>query len=67
MAESADALLEPRSSLLARELPPDPRALSAVTLADFEPPARERMHPAAFDYVAGGAWDEISLAGNDAA
>ena len=32
-----------------------------VTLNDFEPLARERMDPAAYDYVAGGAWDEISL------
>lgn len=32
-----------------------------VTLNDFEPLARERMEPAAYDYVAGGAWDEISL------
>jgi 4-hydroxymandelate oxidase len=35
-----------------------------VTLADFDPMARERMHPAAYDYVAGGAWDELSLADN---
>ncbi len=32
-----------------------------VSLADFEPFARERMDPAGFDYVAGGAWDEITL------
>ena len=32
-----------------------------VTLADFEPVARERMDPGAYDYVAGGAWDEVSL------
>ena len=32
-----------------------------VTLPDFEAPARERMDPAAFDFVAGGAGDEISL------
>ena len=66
MAESADPLHEPRTALLARELPPDPRGIAAVTLADFEPPARERMHPAAFDYVAGGAWEELSLADNEA-
>ena len=35
-------------------------------LADFEPFARERMDPAAFDYVAGGAWDELTLVDNDA-
>jgi 4-hydroxymandelate oxidase len=32
-----------------------------VTLSDFEAFARERMDPGAYDYVAGGAWDEISL------
>lgn len=30
-------------------------------LTDFEPLARAVMDPAAFDYVAGGAWDEITL------
>lgn len=34
---------------------------SIVTLADFEVPARDRMEPAAFDYVAGGGWDEVTL------
>jgi 4-hydroxymandelate oxidase len=38
-----------------------------VALADFEPIARERMDPAAYDYVAGGAWDELTLAENLAA
>lgn len=32
-----------------------------VNLADFEPLAVERMSAAAYGYVAGGAWDEISL------
>ncbi len=32
-----------------------------VSLPDFEAIARERMEPAAFDYVAGGAWDELTL------
>ena len=31
-------------------------------LADFAPIARERMEPAAHGYVAGGSWDEQSLA-----
>lgn len=35
-----------------------------VSLADFEPIARGRMAGSAFDYVAGGAWDEITLAEN---
>ncbi len=38
-----------------------------VSVADFEPLARLAMEPAAFDYVAGGSWDEISLAENEAA
>ena len=32
-----------------------------VNLADFEPIARERMAGPAYGYVAGGAWDEITL------
>ena len=43
------------------------RLAGVVSLADFEPLARLAMEPAAFDYVAGGAWDEISLAENEAA
>ena len=43
------------------------RLAGVVTLADFEPLARAAMDPAAFDYVAGGSWDEDSLAENDAA
>jgi 4-hydroxymandelate oxidase len=35
-----------------------------VNLNDFEPLARARMAGPAFDYVAGGAWDEITLAEN---
>jgi 4-hydroxymandelate oxidase len=31
----------------------------------MEAVARERMHPSAFDYVAGGSWDEISIAENE--
>jgi isopentenyl diphosphate isomerase/L-lactate dehydrogenase-like FMN-dependent dehydrogenase len=36
-------------------------------LADFEPLARAVMDPGGFDYVAGGAWDELSLGENEAA
>ena len=32
-----------------------------VNLADFEPLARARMLGPAYDYVAGGAWDEVTL------
>jgi len=38
-----------------------------IALAAFEPLARAVMDPAAFDYVAGGAWDEVSLGENEAA
>ncbi|HEX5825362.1 MAG TPA: alpha-hydroxy acid oxidase [Candidatus Limnocylindrales bacterium] len=38
-----------------------------VSLHDFEPPARLAMSPAAWDYIAGGSWDELSLAANEAA
>ena len=43
------------------------RLARIVTLADFEPLARAVMEPSAFDYVAGGSWDEISLHENIAA
>jgi len=36
-------------------------------LADFEPLARERLEQPAFDYIAGGAGDELTLAENGAA
>ena len=67
MAEDPNLTDEPRSVLLGRDLPPDDRALTAVNLGEFEAIAHERMHPGSFDYVAGGAWDEISLAENEAA
>ena len=44
-----------------------PDGPTVVTLHDFEPLARLAMDPAAFDYVAGGAFDEVTLAENEAA
>ena len=45
-----------------------PEELAAiVNLHEFEAPARARMSRTNFDYVAGGSWDEITLAENDAA
>jgi len=38
-----------------------------VTLDDLEPLARAAMDRGAFDYVAGGSWDEVTLADNVAA
>jgi 4-hydroxymandelate oxidase len=38
-----------------------------ISLLEFEPIFRRTMEPHVHDYVAGGAWDELSLAGNEAA
>ncbi len=43
-------------------MPVDPATVHSV--AAFEPLARERMDPGAFDYVSGGSGDEITLAAN---
>ena len=40
---------------------------SVLNLREFEPPARRLIEPAAWDYVAGGAGDEVSLARNETA
>ena len=46
----------------------DPVALSRILrLAEFEPLARAALGIEVFDYVAGGSWDEITLAENVAA
>jgi isopentenyl diphosphate isomerase/L-lactate dehydrogenase-like FMN-dependent dehydrogenase len=37
-----------------------------LNLDDFEPAARENMEPGAFDYYAGGAADEYTVAENRA-
>lgn len=44
-----------------------PRLDRIVTLDEFEAPGRAAMTPGAFDYIAGGAWDELTLADNLAA
>lgn len=51
---------------MAARLGPDELA-AIVNLREFEAPARARMTGPNFDYVAGGSWDEITLADNDAA
>ena len=43
------------------------RLARVISLADFEPLARLAMDPPAFDYVAGGTCDELTLAENEAA
>lgn len=47
-------------------LGPDELA-AIVSLHEFEEPAKGRMTGPTFDYVAGGSWDEITLAENDEA
>jgi 4-hydroxymandelate oxidase len=45
-----------------------PDALAAVVaLPSFRPLAEQVVEPAAWDYIAGGSWDEVSLTENDAA
>jgi len=39
----------------------EPDLESVLGLAEFEALARDRMDPAAFEYVSGGSWDEVSL------
>lgn len=36
-----------------------------ITLRDFEEAARERLDPVYFDYVSGGARDEVTLRANE--
>lgn len=43
-----------------------PELAAIVALREFEPLARERMATAAYDYIAGGAGDELTLAANEA-
>ena len=53
--------------------PAGPSAMTAdelaavVTVADFREPASRILEPAAWDYIDGGSWDELSLVENDAA
>ena len=35
-----------------------------VNLDDFEGLARERLDAGAYDYIAGGSWDEVTLRAN---
>jgi 4-hydroxymandelate oxidase len=49
------------------EQSPGPTLVDFLALADFEPAARKRMAPAVYEFVAGGAGDEISLRANEAA
>jgi 4-hydroxymandelate oxidase len=59
------ATLRPMTETLESRYPPPagpPLPLEGIVrLADFEGPARERLHPAAWAYYAGGSWDEHSF------
>ena len=59
---------EPRPSLAYP--PSDAPAIDlrgVVSVHDFEAPARERLHPAAWAYYAGGSWDGHTLRANETA
>jgi 4-hydroxymandelate oxidase len=50
-----------------RTVATDEELQRAVTLPSFRALAERAIAPAAWDYIDGGAWDEVSLAENDAA
>ena len=45
----------------------NPGLADIVRLSEFEPLARAAMDPAAYDYIAGGSWDDITLVENEEA
>jgi 4-hydroxymandelate oxidase len=50
--------------------PPDPAPFdpeAIVSVRELEAPARQRLHPAAWAYYRGGAWDGTTLRDNEAA
>jgi isopentenyl diphosphate isomerase/L-lactate dehydrogenase-like FMN-dependent dehydrogenase len=55
---------DPFAAQVRRDLSPADLA-RIVSLPDFEDLAAERMDEIAYDYVAGGSWDEVSLANNE--
>src|SRR3954447_20658111 len=52
--------VRPRRNYLPSSLPPVDLS-TIVRLRDFEAPARERIHPAGWEYLADGAYDEHTL------
>ncbi len=67
LAPGADSGAYANGDALAGPHEPDPRVASVVEIGEFERIAHDLMRPAAYDYVAGGAWDELSVAENLAA
>ncbi|HEY6058414.1 MAG TPA: alpha-hydroxy acid oxidase [Candidatus Limnocylindrales bacterium] len=66
-AIGVEAAGPPAAPPLASRRDVDQRVAGVVSVAEFEAIAKERMDRIAYDYVAGGAWDELSLANNVAA
>ena len=52
------------AALTATAASADPAALAPVNLFEYEPLARQRLSQMAYDYIAGGAADEITLRRN---
>lgn len=48
-------------------LPPDPRRLEPVNVADFQELAKAALPPATYDYITSGSTDEVTLRDNVAA
>lgn len=68
LAGARSAAAHPQAKPQPRTPPaPRPGPAGPITLADFEPLARQRLPHAAYEYVAGGAGDEITLRENQAA
>jgi 4-hydroxymandelate oxidase len=55
------------SDIARRALALEAEVASVIALPEFRDLAADVMEPAAFDYVDGGAWDELTLADNEAA
>ena len=55
------------SDIARRALALDAEVASVIALPEFRDLAADVMEPAAFDYVDGGAWDELTLAANEEA
>src|SRR5439155_20099223 len=61
MADDPAAGASPKAAGVSTPGPAAADLAAVVNLFDFEALARERMLGPAFDYVAGGAWDEVTL------
>jgi 4-hydroxymandelate oxidase len=53
--------------MTAEDAPPASGIAAVVSLREFRALAERIVEPAAFDYIDGGSWDELTLAGNETA